>query len=262
MAKFANIVMDCPWNFKDSLSQSSTKRGASANYTTMSNADILALPVEDIAADNAILACWVPSSFLTFGLECMKKWGFEHKQTLTWVKVKKSPLEDLMKTITKKTVKGMVSIKDVRAAIADFDINTIVSCFMGRLFRQTHEVIILGVKGKIYSDLQNKSQRSVFFAQNLKHSSKPEIFQDRLDLMFPDYVNGKLLFANKKVELFGRRNRSKWIVCGNESALTPNEDIKISIQKLIDLKDPVLTQFNTAIQANDVFTMINLWKAM
>ncbi len=98
---------------------------------------------------------------------------------------------------------------------------------MGRIFRNCHELALVGTRGKIYSKLQNKSQRSVLLAPNLKHSSKPEGLQDRLDLMFPQ--------ANK-LELFARRLRLGWICIGDEAKNTLNEDIRDSIDKLINME--------------------------
>jgi N6-adenosine-specific RNA methylase IME4 len=78
---------------------------------------------------------------------------------------------------------------------------------MGRLFRQTHEICLIGTRGKIYKQLANKSQRSVGFAENLRHSAKPEDLQDSLEIMFP---------KARKLELFARRIRPDWTCLGNE----------------------------------------------
>ena len=90
MAKFNLIVADCPWSFGDTLQMSRTKRGASAQYNTLSDFDITNLNVESIAADDAVLALWVLSSKLQVGLDTMMSWGFEQTQTFIWVKTKKA----------------------------------------------------------------------------------------------------------------------------------------------------------------------------
>ena len=74
----------------------------------------------------------------------------------------------------------------------------------------------------IHKHLANKSQRSVSFAPNLKHSAKPEHLQDSLDIMFPQ---------GKKLELFARRVRPDWTCLGNE--ICNGEDITVSLAKLI-----------------------------
>jgi N6-adenosine-specific RNA methylase IME4 len=93
---------------------------------------------------------------------------------------------------------------------------------MGRLFRQTHEICLIGTSdNKIYKRLKNKSQRSVSLAPNLRHSSKPENLQDSLDEMFP---------SGNRLELFARRHRKDWVCLGNE--ICNGEDIRDSLAKL------------------------------
>lgn len=110
-----------------------------------------------------------------------------------------------------------------------FDINNILSFFMGHYFRQTHEIVLIGVRGKMASKIQNKSQRSVFLGPIGKHSEKPEALQDMLEKMYPlnDPKN-----PIKAVELFARRSRKGWICRGNECESSKNEDIRDSIEKL------------------------------
>lgn len=113
---------------------------------------------------------------------------------------------------------------------------------MGRLFRQSHELCLIGINNNnIYKKLSNKSQRSVSFGENLKHSAKPEHLQDSLELMFPD----KEL---NKIEIFARRQRPKWFCLGNESPMSYNEDIKISLNKLINLSENKFEDINNIIK--------------
>ncbi len=94
---------------------------------------------------------------------------------------------------------------------------------MGRLFRQTHEICLIGTNNnKIYKKLKNKSQRSVSFGENLKHSAKPEHLQNSLDEMFP---------GTEKLEMFARRHRKDWLCVGNE--ICNGEDIRDSLKNLI-----------------------------
>lgn len=240
--KFDLIVADPPWNFDDSLSMSSVKRGAEANYEVLNIEAIKKLKVAEISADNAVLALWVPSSLLQEGLDTMKAWGFRQTQTHIWVKIKNNPFEDVLKNIQKTLgakSEGKVSaiIKLFNLALESFDFNQILSFGMGRLFRQTHEVCLLGVKGKPYDALENKSQRSVHFDiidsegtvhldTNKKHSAKPEILQDRLEKMFP---------KSNRLEMFARRSRIGWTCVGNECPDSIDEDIRDSLDKLLKL---------------------------
>jgi len=207
--KYNTIIADCPWSFSDSLKMSEVKRGAAANYNTLSIDDLCALDVPSITEDDCVLYLWTPSSLLEDGLKVMRVWGFNQKQTLIWVKTKKEPFGNLISYI-KKYIKSVDSIADLLDILGKFDLTDILSFNMGRLHRQTHELCLIGVKGNIYKHLKNKSQRSVIFDKNEGHSCKSEKLQDAIDLMFPDF--GK----EKKLEMFARRQREGWTCVGLE----------------------------------------------
>lgn len=197
---------------------SQVKRGADSQYPTLNIKELKKLDVDAIAAEDAILVFWVPSSLLKEGLDIMAAWGFPHQtQTYIWVKHKKEPLLELFKSI-----KGALSDKNsLKDLFQSFDLNKILNFGMGRLFRQTHEIALVAKRGRIYDKLENKSQRSVILDVNKKHSAKPEGLQDSLDIMFP---NGN------KLELFARRQRPGWECVGNEMPLS--EDVRDSIERL------------------------------
>jgi N6-adenosine-specific RNA methylase IME4 len=222
MLRFDIILSDCAWSFSDKLKMSDVKRSAEDNYSVMSIKDIAAIPVADIAEENSLLVSWVPSSLLQEGIEVMNKWGFKHKQTFIWVKTKMSPLQSLAKDI-KKSYKKNNNIDDVKEIIDLFDFNQLLSFGMGRLFRQSHELALVGVRGKMVNKISNKSQRSVCFAPVTKHSEKPEELQNRIDLMYP---------SAKKIELFARRDRPGWTCVGNQCPSSLGEDIRESIERL------------------------------
>ena len=216
--KFSVIVADPPWPFKDSLKMSDVKRGAQANYDTMTMREIREMPVKEAcASDGAVLCLWVPGSLLQEGLDTMKAWGFDHKQTYVWVKTKKHKFTRFTKWIKKSILKHPQiaydkfaydrAIKAVMESLPRIDLVEELAFGMGRLFRQSHEICLIGTRGKIYLQLANKSQRSVSFAENLRHSAKPDDLQESLETMFP---------VARKLELFARRLRPGWTCLGNE----------------------------------------------
>lgn len=237
MAKFDVIVADPPWSFSDKLTMSQVKRGAESQYDVLTTQGLKNLDVESIASEGSMLALWVPSSLLQDGLDVMEAWGFEQKQTFVWVKTKKELLSSLVGDLSSylrglkkfKTNNGDVPYKAVVEIIQEWDVHNVLNFGMGRLFRNTHEIALIGKRGKVYDNLKNKSQRSVLFDMNLKHSAKPEGLQDRLDLMFP---------LGNKLELFARRERAGWTCVGNEcqssigGVMAMNEDIRDSIKRL------------------------------
>lgn len=216
--KFSVIVADCPWPFKDSLKMSDVKRGASANYDTMTMQQIREMPVEKVCnPDGAVLCLWVPGSLLQDGLNTMKAWGFDHKQTYVWVKTKKHKFQRFTKWIKKSILKHQQvcydkfaydrAVKAIMESLPKIDLVEELAFGMGRLFRQTHEICLIGTRGKVHNQLANKSQRSVSFAENLRHSAKPDDLQESLETMFP---------IARKLELFARRLRPGWTCLGNE----------------------------------------------
>lgn len=229
--KFKVIVADPPWPFKDTLKMSEVPRGAEANYSVMTIKDIKELPMKQFIDPNgSILALWVPSSLLQEGLDTMKEWGFSHKQTYIWVKTKKEPLAGaiakVLKLIVSASKSNGTSKKNwknyFQSALHGFSLNDCLAFGMGRLFRQTHEICLIGVSNnKIYKFLENKSQRSVSLEPNLRHSAKPEDLQNSLDTMFP---------SGDRLELFARRHRPGWVCLGNE--ICNGEDIRVSLAKL------------------------------
>lgn len=227
--KFRVIVADCPWSFGDSLKMSAVKRGAKSQYSTMTTSKIAEMPVQaSCHPDGAVLCLWVPGSLLQEGLDVMKAWGFNHKQTYVWVKTKKDVYKNLIRSalsLASSAKSGGIPKnrmgKAVNLVMKEFDMNDTLAFGMGRTFRQTHEICLIGTRGKIYKQLKNKSQRSVSFAENLRHSSKPDHLQKSLETMFP---------KARKLELFARRIRPGWTCLGNE--ICNGEDIYVSLSKL------------------------------
>lgn len=173
--KFRLIVADPPWNFRDRLRQTATKRGSRDVYTaSIAQADLLLLPVRDLAADNAVLFMWSTSSHLREALAVMDAWGFTYKQLAVWGKV---------------TASGRPHIG------------------MGRMFRQSLEPALVGVRGSVAGALANRSQSNLFLCRRGEHSQKPDAPQDALELMFPS--------LSPRLELFARRCRPGWTCVGD-----------------------------------------------
>lgn len=238
---FNVIVADPPWNFSDKLTMGEVKRGAGSQYPELNLQAIKDLPVQKIADDNSVLVLWVPGSFLQDGLDVMREWGFEQKQVHVWVKVKKNPLELLTKEFARcrnlweKAIAGKTPAAAAKLeqglfleGINSFNLSNTLAFGMGRLFRQTHEIALVGTRGSVYPILKDKSQRSVHFGQVTKHSAKPEDLQEKLEKMFPN---------TKKLEIFARRKRKGWVCIGNQAPDTLGEDIRDSLKDLISNKE-------------------------
>lgn len=87
--KYAVIYADPPWGYRNR----GTRAAAARHYPTMTLADIKALPVADIAAEDCALFLWSTFPMLPEALETIKAWGFQYKTlAFCWVKRnRKSP---------------------------------------------------------------------------------------------------------------------------------------------------------------------------
>jgi len=160
------ILADCPWQFSDRLP--GPGRGAEKHYRVMSNQDIVNMPVSEITAPNAHLYLWTTNSFLELGFEVMRAWGFTPKTNIVWVKTAKN---------------GNVRIG------------------MGRYFRNSTEICLFGVKGKLMTSQNNIP--NVIMAERNIHSKKPAQMYDYIRASSPE----------PRLELFARNtaeNFSSW----------------------------------------------------
>lgn len=88
--KFSVIYADPPWSFH-TYSGKGKQRSAERYYDTASIADIAALPVAPLAADNCALFLWAVMPELPGALEVIKGWGFEYTTAaFVWIKQNKS----------------------------------------------------------------------------------------------------------------------------------------------------------------------------
>lgn len=73
---FTTILADPPW----------PAQGGERHYQTMSLDQIKALPVGDLAAENAHLWLWTTNALLREAYAVAERWGFTVRSPLTWVK--------------------------------------------------------------------------------------------------------------------------------------------------------------------------------
>ena len=81
---FRVVVADPPWTF-DRRAGDDSRRGV-CPYPTMTTAEIQALPVGRLAADDAVLWLWCPNSHIEDALAVAGCYGFTCRTLLTWVK--------------------------------------------------------------------------------------------------------------------------------------------------------------------------------
>lgn len=80
---YATIVADPPWRLP---SAAATKANANRFYSTMPTADICALPVDQLAADDAHLWLWAVNALVEDAYRVVRAWGFSPITMVTWCK--------------------------------------------------------------------------------------------------------------------------------------------------------------------------------
>ena len=87
--RFSTILADPPWQFQNRTGKMAPEHKRLSRYGTMQLEDIMALPVEQLAADTSHLYLWVPNALLPEGLRVMEAWGFKYKSNIVWHKIRK-----------------------------------------------------------------------------------------------------------------------------------------------------------------------------
>lgn len=132
------------------------------------------MTVEDIcklpipSAENSVLYLWATAPKLIEALMVMKAWGYTYKTQAVWDKK---------------------------------------SIGMGYWFRGQHEILLIGVKGKISPPCSKFRVSSVYSEKKTKHSKKPDFFRNLIGNIFPEC---------SKIELFARQHADGWDCWGNE----------------------------------------------
>ena len=159
--KYKIIYADPPWKYKENWGNGSNEH----TYPTMTNDDIINLPVKTCVEDNAHLYLWVTNPFIKTGLEVCEAWGFEYKTLITWIKTYRDGTPEMG---------------------------------MGYYFRGCTEHIVFGVKGKM--KCLNKITRNMFTEVNPRlHSKKPDRVRDMIVNSSGDLPRLEL-FARQQVE--------------------------------------------------------------
>ncbi|TMJ41817.1 MAG: S-adenosylmethionine-binding protein, partial [Alphaproteobacteria bacterium] len=141
--RFASILADPPWRFTNKSGKIAPEHRRLTRYGTMRLDEILALPVEQLAAPTAHLYLWCPNALLPEGLAVMKAWGFTYRSNLVWHKVRKDGGSD---------GRGV-----------------------GFYFRNVTELILFGVRGKNARTLApGRRQVNLLATRKREHSRKPD----------------------------------------------------------------------------------------
>lgn len=189
---YGALLADPPWAFEawyaggwrnrpDGTRYYSSPSPRAARYDTMSEDDICALPVADMAADNCVLFLWGCWPMLKSAIRVVEAWGFKHKScAFVWMKANTQQI-------------------DLFRDDADPDM------LMGYWTRANSEFCLLGTKGK--PKRLNADVRQGIIEPRREHSRKPDCVHERIER----------LVAGPYLELFARQRRPGWDCWGNET---------------------------------------------
>ncbi len=139
---FGTILADPPWQFSNRTGKVAPEHRRLSRYPTLTLAEIMAIPVADVAARNSHLYLWVPNALLAEGLDVMRAWGFTYKTNIVWHKIRKDGGPD---------GRGV-----------------------GFYFRNTTELVLFGVRGQLRTQVAGRTQVNIIRAKKREHSRKPD----------------------------------------------------------------------------------------
>lgn len=141
--RFGAVLADPPWRFENRTGKMAPEHRRLHRYGTMTNEDILELPVAQTVAERAHLYLWVPNALLPLGLEVMHRWGFRYISNIVWYKIRKDGGPD-------------------RRGV-------------GFYFRNVTELLLFGVRGRDVRTLPpGRTQPNIITSRKGRHSEKPE----------------------------------------------------------------------------------------
>ncbi len=141
--KYRVIYADPPWKYGNTMPDYMGVQDD--HYHLMTIQEICAIPIKDIACDDAVLFLWVTSPILEESFEVINAWGFKYKSSFVWDKVKH---------------------------------------VMGHYNSVRHEFLLVCVRGSCQPDVQRLFD-SVVTEERTEHSKKPETFRSIIDTIYP-----------------------------------------------------------------------------
>jgi N6-adenosine-specific RNA methylase IME4 len=145
--RFSLILADPPWYFEVYNSESGSARAAELHYPCMRTEDICAMPVCDLACDDAVLFLWTTGPHLEEALRVVNAWGFRYATNICWVKDQIG---------------------------------------LGYYVRNQHELLLVAMRGNLPAPLPAQRPPSVVSAPRREHSRKPDEAYEMIERMYPD----------------------------------------------------------------------------
>jgi N6-adenosine-specific RNA methylase IME4 len=136
---------DPPWQYSNSGNDTNYGH-AERHFPTMSTPDICAMPVADLASDDAVLFLWSTSPMLEDAIKVIDAWGFQYKTSFVWDKESHN---------------------------------------WGFYSSVQHELLLLAVRGSCQPDIDTRLPSVQRIKRTEKHSAKPAQFRKLIDTLYP-----------------------------------------------------------------------------
>lgn len=147
--RYACVLADCPWAFLTYSGNKVPQRAKEQHYATMTEAELSALPVANIVADDAWMMMWVLDTHVDQALRIGAAWGFTYKSLgLVWHKMSAGGLSYIG---------------------------------LGHWFRSGGEISILFTRGS--PKRLNRGVRQFIYSPVREHSRKPEDQYRRIEAL-------------------------------------------------------------------------------
>lgn len=188
--KYNIVYVDPPWSYNylgDTFASQFTKNGelfspvlsAKSHYNTMTNQDIIDLPVKKISAENSLLFIWITNPLLDIGMRVIKAWEFEYKTiAFVWYKQATNP--------------GFYTMSEC-------------------------ELCIVAKRGNIPKPRGARNITQFYAEERGSHSRKPHEFRKRIVQMFPKQKKIELFARKENGGLFEDERFRGWDIWGNEA---------------------------------------------
>tara|TARA_B100001123_G_C15023455_1_gene912471 strand:+ start:285 stop:848 length:564 start_codon:yes stop_codon:yes gene_type:complete len=166
MKRYDIILCDPPWKYNNRMTgkkKDGTTRdtGAASNhYSPMSLAQLIRLPVRQLAAKDSLLFMWSTGPFMIDAMALIKGWGFTYK---------------------------------TMAFVWDKNANVPGSYTMSRC-----EFCLVSKIGKIPQPRGARNVKQYLQKKRTRHSEKPHDVYERIELMFPSQSKIELFARNKR----------------------------------------------------------------
>jgi N6-adenosine-specific RNA methylase IME4 len=144
--RYPVVYCDPPWRYENPPI-GATNRAIENHYPTMGLDSICALPVAQLATDDAVLFLWATAPKLAECLKVLEAWGFVYRTNLVWVKDRIG---------------------------------------LGYHVRNQHELLLIAKRGDIPPPEPFNRPASVLTAPRREHSRKPDEAYALIERMYPE----------------------------------------------------------------------------